>query len=570
VIDARGDEVDPEQIARMSFEQLNDLAWRNGSCSHLMHSSQRAAYAKLRAWQKVQPRNQNPERTDTFRNAFLLPVSKRWGKSSMCLWVKTEDALRAPGSKHRYTAAHDNAIHSIIADIQREVFRYAPDDIRPTYHGKKGARGAGFYFPEYGPAQGSVIFLAGLESNPDALRGQECDGGDVVGECAFIPNLLYVVRNVLIQQYQGKPNAYMIMESSAPKDIDTDWERIFLVDAQERDAIFDATLEDNPMLSREDKDKFLELAGGRGNPDCEREYFNVIAVPTEERLVPEWQPHRHVQLLPTPEYAHCYVSTDPGSADLFGILWAWWDYSRGLLYFRKDWAKRNANTDEVAAVIKAVEAELWASKVPDGNVEPVVHRGGRVDGLSRYEMMQLRGYDTAVPKPEGALLYYDDNERILKPNPYMRVTDVDRSMARDMGPIYGLDFHPANKADSAEARKNAFRDAVKRGQVLAHPDCVLLNSHLNGGRWNKHRTDWARTAAHGHFDLLAAAIQMWRVVAENVNLNPNPPFRPQVAPGQEVMESLPWQQKATREREAMEVMNGLLVTGAGELRVRVR
>lgn len=574
--DQKGEEIDPDKLKRMSWQELNDTAWRNGHLRHLMHGdtpetyprSQRALSDKLRAWQKVQPRNPTG-RTDTFEPVFVLPISKRWGKSTECIWLKTEDGVQMARElerpmKFRYTAAFEHSINAIINDVQGLAFATAPPDMKPTYVGKRGPRGAGFYFPEYGPTLGLIIYLDGIETNPDSLRGQACDG-DVVSECAFIPGLMYTVRNVLVQQYQQRDHAYMILESSAPDVLDTDWETYFLPDAVERDAIFDATIEDNPKLTRERKDYWIRLAGGRGSVDCEREYFNVIAVPTDDRLVPEFDPLKHVVELPMPAHAHGYVSADPGSADLFGIQWAWWDFERALLYIRKDWAKRNASTDEVAEVIRAGEQELWGM---EAEAEPYVYRP--VKGISRYEMLQMRGFDHRREEHANKLTYYDDNEQVLKPNPYMRVTDVDRRLAADLGRLHKLDFHPADKTDSAEARKNAFRGAVKQGRILVHPECKQTISHWHGGRWNKRRTDWARTTQHGHFDLLACGIQLWRIVEQNLHLNPMPPARPLGAAVHAVVDDLPWQQKAQREREAMDVMNGLLDDRrGGTLRVRM-
>lgn len=171
-------------------------------------------------------------------------------------------------------------------------------------------------------------------------------------------------------------------------------------------------------------------------------------------------------------------------------------------------------------------------------------------------MERVRGWHPLEGAPEGALSFYDGH--LLRPNPYMRVTDIDRRLGTDLGQLYGLDFNPADKTDSAEARTNAFRDAMRQGLVIIHPRCVKLIAHLQGARWNKNRTDWSRTTVMGHFDLMAAAIQLWRIVAQNRHMNPSPPYRPAVARGTQIEDSLPWQKSASPENRNIQIVREVL------------
>lgn len=522
--------LDPDSLSR---QQLQDECWRQGKLRWLMHASQAQAYDKYRAWELTRLNDERDPVAGSFPRIFTLPISKRWGKTSMCLWILAEDAIRNPGTVRRYASAFQANIAEIVNDVSREVFASAPPDVCPVYKGSQGPQGAGFYFPN-----GSVIRLVGVDLHPNGLRGQSSDG-DAFSECGFMTNLLYVVKNVIYHQYQGRPHASLILESSAPNAIDTEWERIFLPDAKARGAYFEATILDNPRLSDREKREAIAAAGGRGHPDCEREFFNVIAVDPGSRVVPEFDESRHVQDWPQPRNAHCYTSADPGTRDLFGLLWGYWDFGRAALYIQQDWAEPNALTRDVAAVIRRTEQALWGAVDPAGDAQDrfALREARRpVAGASDVELVDRWHPQTGAPP--GTLTWYDG--RFLRANPYQRVSDIDLRLCADLGAQYGLQFQAIRK-DSLEAMLASFRDALSNGKIIIHPRCVKLIAHLKAARWNKNRTDYERTTAHGHYDLLAAAVYLWRLVDGNRHMNPNAPEIPLGAIGLEVMDKLPWQ-----------------------------
>lgn len=534
--------IDPEQL---TSQELQDECWRAGKLRWLMHASQQQAYDRYRAWETTRLNDERDPVPGSYPRIFALPVSKRWGKTSLCLWILAEDCIRHPGTVRRYASAFQANIAEIVNDVSREVFATAPPDVCPAYKGSQGPQGAGFYFPN-----GSVIRLVGVDLHPNGLRGQSSDG-DAFSEVGFMANLLYVVKNVIYHQYQGRPHASLILETSAPNIIDTEWERIFLPDAMARGAYFSATIEDNPRLSRRVKDEFIAASGGRGDPDCEREYYNVIAVDPSSRVVPEFDESKHVQDWPVPAYAHCYVSADPGTRDLFGLLWGYWDFGRAALYIQRDWAESNALTRDVAAVIRAGEQELWGAVDPAGGPrDRTAQRQARHAGAGP-DVELVDAWHPALGAPAGTLTYFDG--KLLRANPYLRVSDIDLRLNADLAADHKLDFVAIRK-DSLEAMLASFRDALSFGKIVIHPRCVKLIAHLKAARWNKHRTDYERTSAHGHYDLLAAAVYMWRLVDGNRQLNPNAPYRP-TGVG-EVIDYLPWQK--AQQGGHVEAMRALL------------
>jgi hypothetical protein len=543
--------IDPETL---SNDELVAAACRAGNLSWMLHSAQKAIYDKYRAWEQVRQNDESSPKAGTYPRIFCIAKSGRFGGSTLSLLIKTEDCIRNPGQSHRISSAFQKNIAEIVNDVSHVVFDLMPDDVKPVYKGSQGPQGPGFYFPlQPGFTRQSVIRLIGLDLHPDGSRGQASDG-DVFTEAGYIVKLLYVVKNVVYRQYQGRPWASMILETSAPNVIDTDWERIFLPDAVSRGAAAFATIEDNPLLSRYEKDEFIAAMGGRGHPDCEREYFNVIAVDQASRVVPEWDELRHVQEWPTPEYAHCYVTADPGTRDLFGLLWGYWDFGRAALYFQRDWAEPNALNNDVAAAVREGEQELWGTPGIAGElVDPKAFRVARKPGVGP-DVEVIDRWLPAVGAPAGTLCWYDG--KWLRANPYHRISDIDLPLCAQLSSEHRLEFNSIVKS-SKEAMANSFRDAVSNGKVIAHPRCVKLNAHLKAARWNKKRTDWERATAHGHFDLLACAIYMWWWVKDYCHLNPNAPYRPLAQPGQQVIDQLPWQKRPEQQQmEAVRIALG--------------
>lgn len=544
--------LDPDSLSR---QQLQDECWRQGKLRWKLHAHQQQIYDKYRAWEKTRQNDFTAPVPNRYPRIFCIAKSGRYGGSTLSLVIKTEDCIRNPGQHHRISSAFQKNINQIVSDVSRYVFEGAPEDVAPVYKGSHGPEGAAFYFPN-----GSVLRLLGLDLHPNGSRGQESDG-DIVTEAGFVGKLFYVVKNVVYRQYQQRPWASMILETSAPDQIDTDWERIFLPDAIARQAAAFATIEDNPLLSRYEKDEFIAAMGGRGHPDCEREYFNVIAVNPASRVVPEFDESRHVQDWPQPRNAHCYTSADPGTRDLFGLLWGYWDFGRAALYIQQDWAEPNALTRDVAAVIRATEQVLWGAVDPAGDArDRFTLREARkpVAGASDVELVDRWHPQTGAPP--GTLTWFDG--RMLRANPYQRVSDIELRLCADLSAEYKLDFQAIRK-DSLEAMLASFRDALSNGKIVIHPRCVKLIAHLKAARWNKNRTDYERTTAHGHYDLLAAAVYMWRLVSGNRHMNPNAPEIPQGAIGLEVMDKLPWQKPSQTygDEAAMRALLG--VDGSG-------
>lgn len=536
----------------LSFEDRLEAAaraelWHRGElCSWKLEEHQLEVWKLFEEWNE---RRHTPEYTlsselngATLDDVWVEKLARRFGKTAKWIIGASQICLRNPGYIGTYATAFQKDIAEIIVPLCNLLLADGPDSLRPKYQGTKQGSHEGLFFPN-----GSIIRLVGIDEHPDALRGRFSDFF-IISEAGYVRNLEETVRSVILPQFQRRPHAFLALESSAPKQAGHDFERVFVPDAKVRGALCTRTLDDNKAISDKDRAKYIREAGGRGHPTCEREYYNDIRLDTESAVVPEFDFRRHVvsreTLGPLPEHYQAYVAADPGSRDLFGLVFAYWDFERARLVVQRSWARRNAPTRKVAAVVAAYEYLLWGREphpkmdrfLDPGNGWHSLLRGEETeflaDDLSRICKSGAKFQDKFVQRPTSPQLstYFRDGK--FHVNPAHRSTDVDPRMVQDMSIEYGLLFSPTAK-DDAEAQRNVLRDAVHAGKVVFLKDAGPVIDHIQNAEWNEKRTDYERHPVYGHFDCLAALIYLFRNIS--MQANPNPPMhfgdgrRPEVA-----------------------------------------
>ena len=563
-----------EAVQLATTDDLHAQCWEAGALEAYLHSGERGqvqAWERMWRWYLLAPAEEQARWSKVSSGPvaariFCLEVSRRWGKSALCLWWLTRLAVLLPPvlgrpAKLRYTTMFQHSIDTIVGEVMPDVFRHAPPSCTPQYHGKRGTLPAGLYWPAEGPMRGSRIAMAGLEVNPKALRGQGSDS-DVVSEAGFIDNLEREIKAVMYAQYQRRPWARMVLESSAPDREHTSWERVYLPDAKLRGAHFVATIDDNPLLSAGERDEFVSAAGGRGAVECEREYYNVIASDPTLKTFPELGPQHMLGAYEQPAHAITFTALDPGHRHLFALLFAVYDPARGGVVIVDCWAESNASTERVAAIVAAREWDLWGTwpapelaRIP---LRDVVDDSGRViqrgwdtllagDRCARHaEALHRMATTPAKQRPDNpsgwpyphwrrshdydnALTYYDHQAREFRCNPYGRVSDIEPQMIHDMLVSYGLAISPTTKDDLRDTMVWFVRQWLTRGRIAFTQRAQLAFDHVKACVWNKQRTAFDEHPTYGHFDLAAALVYLCRYAEMFANINPEPP--PQLGVG---------------------------------------
>ncbi len=460
-----------------SFKTLNsgDAAtlWKAGRLAYKLHAGQKEIYDQFRAWEAhSQATRARGEKVDgLFPRIFVMDCARRFGKDVLSIIISLENALRQPNGVFIYATAFGKDIQEIVIPLFSQIVADCPPNMRPTYKTAHQGQSAAIHFHNK-----AIIRLVGVDRGPDSLRGKWADGA-VFSEAGYVDSLQYVISSVMMPMLQGRPRASIVLNSTPPQIPGHPLDDLYMPDAQKRGAYCLRTIEQNPLLSIAEREEFIAAAGGRDSETCRREYY-CERIRSETRVViPEFDESKHVKSSPLPEYAHCYTVLDPAIQDLCAIGFAYYDFERAKLVVRGDWAKRNANTDEVVRVIRETEARLWKG-----------------------------------------LQYWDKDK--FRDNPYQRYSDVDARLITDLNSIHKIQVSPVAK-DEKLAQIHALRNAFAQNRIELHGDCETMIDHLTKAVWNKGRTSYERTEFHGHFDHVDVLVYLWRTF--NKTINPNPP-----------------------------------------------
>lgn len=523
------------ELAAEDSQTLSWALWRIFDLAWKLDPHQLAVHTKFLEWNA---RRQTPEYEEQviaagadLDDVWVEEIGRRFGKTAKWIVVLAQIALERPGSVLLYGTAYQKDIAEIIVPLCELMLGDGPPELRPKYQRSKGGQNEGLYFPN-----GSVIRLAGLDEHPNAFRGRFSDG-IVLSEAGFMKGLEELVRAVLLPQFQRRPWAFLVLESSTSKQLDHDFLTKFVPDAKLRGAYVRKTIDDNLVISPRAKAKAIRQAGGRGSAICEREYYCEQVRDLESHVIPEFDERLHVVEVAKPKYAIAVVGADPGMQDLFGEVWAYWDFDAARLVVEYSWCARNASTRKVAAVNAAVEYQLYHSQTParmksiplqsDGATigwtellagEKFAALAPRLHAMANAPKRMPQRWEINHPSAQG--VYWDG--AAFKQNPYQRHSDIELRLMADLESEWGYMFAPTAK-DDKEAQINLVRSALANGKMVFTPNAGPVIEHVKNATWNERRTDFERHKTHGHYDCLAALIYLTRNLPAVKQRRPFPP-----------------------------------------------
>lgn len=467
-----------------------------------------------------------------YDNMWLNRWSRRVGKTSDDLLLSHEASTRyalakGEGALGMVAIPVQKKIGGILVPLARALFKDAPRGYAPEHR----TSGGGFHEHLYIPAIESRIVLVGIDNHPRALAGTALDFfvGCEFGFADF--GMADQYESIIQPQFQGRPWAWSLIESSEPEIPDHDFNKRLKPDCEARKAYWSMNIEDNTSLPRAEIDKEIRRMGGRNAPACKRELFNEVDVDPETMIVPEFDEDVHAvdpAFWLQPQYALAWEGHDPGTTDPQGLVGGYLHWSRQTVVIQFAWQKPNASTGEVVEVTKGFERKLWGTEHQDPK--------NRVPGpLQSIAHAERAGDGSIWEAPARALTYWDDATRTLKPNPFARISDIDNQFIIDLNKDHAMGIRAAEKGPgSADADLQVLRTLFEE----RHPDTGLprivilkngktehLLQQLRSGRWKLrdgvHKVDWERSKLLGHCDCLAALKYMIRDI--RWNRKPSPP-----------------------------------------------
>lgn len=391
--------------------------------------------------------------------------SRRLGKSYTLCTIALETCLKKPNALVKYCCAKQKDAKNIIRPLIREIIISCPPELKPEYKTQDGA----WVFPN-----GSRIELTGLDGGrAESVRGGSCDLA-IIDEAGLVGDLPYIITSIILPT-TATTKGKIILASTPPKSPIHPFITRYLNKARIEGNLVTKTIYDNPNIDKEEFDKLVEESGGVDSIDFRREYCCEIIKDDNYAIIPEFNAELKKRIVKEWERApfyDSYVSMDVGMKDLTVVLFAWFDFANSKLIIEDEFIinGQKLNTNSLAEGIKKKEAENYTEA--------------------------LTG-----------------EQRI----PYLRVSDNNLIVIRDLYDLHGLRFLPTRK-DDADAALNKVRILLQNEDIIINPRCKTLITHLEAGIWNKNKTSFDRSADNGHFD----AIDSLKYLVRNVSFTKNP------------------------------------------------
>lgn len=424
-----------KELSKRAIREL----WARGDISYLLHSGQQKIYNSL---------HENKEA----REVCLL-ISRRFGKTYLCVVLAIMKLLEKPGNSVVIVSPNERQGKKIITPIINKIKKDAPEGLI-TVTKSEGLWSVGQ----------STLYLAGMDTAVESLRGLEFQLVIVeeTGASAAIDDYDYILKSVLRPTLMHSRGA-IIHASTPSKHLDHPFHTITIPKTQASNTFFKYTIEDNPLLSKEDIDAEIEEAGGRDSIHCKREYFCELVRDSSLVAISEFNLTKVVDFA-IPEYCNFWISGDVGGVrdkSVFHILG--YDYEEArVLVFDELVFPRNTTTSEMVSSLKALER--------------------------RYGVKQ-------------GLRYIDCPGQLR----------IDLAQDHD----FSLSILPKEKG-SFEAGLNQLNVAFRAGELVVHPRCKFTILSLENGRLNEQRNDFARTEELGHCDAIASIVYGWRTRIKDV------------------------------------------------------
>jgi hypothetical protein len=436
--------------------------WRRGDLRFKLHETQQRIYDAIRA--------------SSQRRHFLL-CSRRLGKTYLLVALCIEHALRHPNSRIYFCAptAKDAAI--IATDTAGKLLTDCPPELKPEF--REQAKELKF-------KNGAIVRFQGINSDhANDIRGHTADlvVMDEVGSMDDFKHVLTSIVAPTTLTTGGK-----ILLASTPARTPGHESSTVARDMIDRGLCSTFTIRDAPHITHEEKVDFLvhemgekpERADGildgtlePETTDTLRELFCRLDVTdAESAVIPEFTAQAQAQIVkehPRPRFYNAYVGMDPGMTDKTGLLFAYWDFKACKLVIEDEALLGHSITPRIAEVVKQKEADTFA----------------------------------------------------VGCNSVTRVSDIDSRLIADLVQLHGLSFQKADKSGGNPAMINFLRTKIHTREIIIHPRCVKLIQQLRNCVWNSRATDFERTDADAHFDLVAALKYLVRVVNRSANPYPD-------------------------------------------------
>jgi hypothetical protein len=288
-----------------------DHAWHRGDLSHLLHAGQR--------------RIQNTLKQSTHQLQVVL-CARGFGKTYWGATLAVEQALKKPKSRIKIATEFQTDLEALILPNFDAVLEECPEECRPVWKASKSK----FVFPNQ-----SEIALIGLDRKPNGLRGQHGVDLIILEEAGFISKLEALYRSVIVPTTTHRPECKIVLISTPPESLDH-YFWTFVDRAEMSGSLSTFTIDQNPMLTKEDVKRIEVEMGGRDSTQFQREYLCRRVSEESRMLVPEFAANmvNYAIEFPRDQFFQFFLKSsalDSGVRDLTTALWGFYDFHTAKL-----------------------------------------------------------------------------------------------------------------------------------------------------------------------------------------------------------------------------------------------
>ena len=406
------------------------------------------------------------------REIILLLISRQEGKTFGLLTACCEICLKSPRSIVKFVFPQKGQAVTVINPTMEEILSDCPPDLRPRY--KVGD--SNWYFKN-----GSVIQLIGSDKGQSKSQRGGKTALCVIDEACYTTNLTRLVDSELWPTTKTTGANVVLSSTPDPENPDHEFLTRFVPAAEEAGNLHRFNFDDpDSDMTDEDREKTIAIyPGGRANPRFRAEYLCEVVRSSDTTVIPEFDEAAEAEIVKAvsrPRHFDIYTSSDWGGRDWTANLFAYYDF------------KNNSLVVEDELVFKQYQN---SKLIADGFK-------GKLDTL------------------------YDGEK------PYMSVCDTNNViLMNDINMSHGLNLIPTYK-DNKYAQVNKLRLMVLNREIIIHPRCKILISHMKYAKWKNNNSSrykaLDRANDGSHYDCVDALIYLVRNVVAGKNPYPSPTY----------------------------------------------
>lgn len=410
----------------------------------------------------------------------VIMCSRQFGKTYMMCTLALQEALSKPNNHVKYGADMYENLKKYVYPTIDKIIEDCPDAYKPEVIRSEHLVRC---------KNGSTIEFVGLDRNPDGIRGIGVTR-IFIDEGGYTDKLYYIYYDVIVPMFTHMQQHFpkCIMAGTPSDSPNHDFIKIFKPKAEAEGTFIKFTIDDNPLISQEEKDRLIqeyyknivsEKQLAIQHQKMRKELYCEVTINKERAIIPEVNPPVHFKKIEKPKHFEeldKYVSMDLGIKHKTVALFAFYQPENQSLYITNEYVAHGERltTKDLHSDLKKTEAQAF-----------------------------------------------------LGCPPFRRIADNNNPLLlQDLMITYGMLFHKVNKSAAGVSKRlqhmvDLTRRVFAEKRIFIDPSCKELTGALENCLWDKNFEKFEEDDTYGHADAIAALIYL----VKSVDFKRNPLYK---------------------------------------------